>query len=229
MSARRKRISAVGSMAPPPLPAAEHASGSQQPPPPSSIAVIFQNLPKTGNGSPGPDFLQQLVAEVISNGVAEPTGSSTLEDTLLVNYKVVTAVVDAGVSVLLRDDPFASTNNLTEQASNSLLVLRLTIKETPQVLFRTPPEPGEAGQPLLYLWLFSKLFPLLGHKSADSLVQEILETIKAVFVAAAKLPEAWIHLMTLVRYCRSCVNCTLFFFFSTCTLAFNIIAPSLMM
>ncbi|CUS11697.1 unnamed protein product [Tuber aestivum] len=201
MSARRKRIAAIGAMAPPPVPIADYiaaAGGSQQPLPPSSIAVIFQNLPRTGNGSPGPDFLQQLFAEVISHEVTDPTGSSSLEDTLLVNYKVITAVVDAGVSVLLREDPFAPTQNLTEQASNSLLVLRLTIKETPLVLFRPPPDSTtESEQPLLYLWLLSKLLPLLGHRPAEPLVQELLETIYAIFYAAASLPREWKSVMVM--------------------------------
>ncbi|RPA97874.1 hypothetical protein L873DRAFT_1828879 [Choiromyces venosus 120613-1] len=210
MSARRRRIAAVGTMAPPPVPIADYTAipgSSQQPLPPSSIAVIFQNLPKTGNGSPGPDFLQQLFAEVISHEVTEPTGSSTLEDTLLVNYKVITAVVDAGVSVLLREDPFAPTQNLTEQASNSLLVLRLTIKETPEVLFRPPPEStSESEQPLLYLWLLSKLLPLLGHRTSESLVQELLETIYAIFDAAANLPQEWKSVVVMVGYFRSCLE-----------------------
>ena len=213
MSARRKRIADVGTIAPPPVPMADYtaiAGSSQQPLPPSSIAVIFQNLPKTGNGSPGPNFLQQLFAEVISHEVTEPTGSSSIEDTLLVNYKVITAVVDAGVSVLLREDPFAP-QNLTEQASNSLLVLRLTIKETPHVLFRPPPESTtEPGQPLLYLWLLSKLLPLLGHRLAESLVQELLETIYAIFYAAANLPKEWKSVTVMVGYFRSCVNCNHF-------------------
>jgi len=214
MSTRRKRIAAIGTMAPPPVSIADYATvagSSQQPLPPSSIAVIFQNLPKTGNGSPGPNFLQQLFAEVISHGVTDPTGSSSIEDTLLVNYKVITAVVDAGVSVLLREDPFAP-QNLTEQASNSLLVLRLTIKETPHVLFRPPPPESttESGQPLLYLWLLSKLLPLLGHRPAESLVQELFETIYAVFYAAANLPKEWKSVMVMVGYFRSCVNCNLF-------------------
>lgn len=214
MSVRRKAIAAAaGSMPPPPppllqLPATQHVDYL---PPPSSVAVIVQNL-KTGNGSArlvDRDIFQQLLAEVLGPDGGDPTDTAGFEDNMSVNYKVVEVVMDAGLSILLQEDPFASAEGLLLQAGNSLLVVRLTIQRSPQVLFCQPPvESGaEANRPVLFLWLLPRLFPLLGHRATKTLVGDLLETIEALFVAAARIPEAWKYLKTVMGYCRSCVNC----------------------
>lgn len=216
MSVRRKALAAVaGSMPPPPplqLPVSQHGD---QLPPPSSVAVIVQNLSKGGDGSArlvDRDIFQQLLAEVM--GTDGDPSDAWFEDNVGVNYKVVEVVMEAGISVLLQEDPFASTNDLLLQATNSLLVVRLTIQRSPQVLFCLPPaeHTAEANRPILFLWLLPRLFPLLGHKAAESLKLELLETIEALFVAAAKTPNAWKYLTTVMGYCRSCVNCTPFWY-----------------
>lgn len=189
------------------------AQRSDNVPPPSSVAVIVQNL-KTGDGSArlvDRDIFQQLLAEVLGPG-GDPTDTAGFEDNLIVNYRVVEVVVDAGLSILLQDDPFASTKDLLLQASNSLLVVRLTIQRSPKVLFYPPPaESGaEAGRPVHFFWLLARLFPLLGHGVAETLVGDLLETIEALFVAAARTPEAWKYLKAGMGYCRNCVNCTPF-------------------
>lgn len=185
--------------------------------PPSSVAVIVQNL-RSVDGSArlvGRDIFQQLLAEVLGHNGGDPTDAAELEDSVGVNYKVVEVVMDAGLSILLQEDPFASTDELLLQAGNSLLVVRLTIQRSPQVLFCSPPvESGaEANRPVLFLWLLPRLLPLLGHKATETLVQDLIETIEALFVAAARIPEAWRYLKTVMGYCQSCVNCTLFFLY----------------
>lgn len=214
MSVRRKAIAAAAGSMPPPLlllPATQYADNL---PPPSSVAVIVQNL-KTGDGSArlvDRDIFQQLLAEVLGPDGGDPTDTAGFEDNVGVNYKVVEVVMDAGLSILLQEDPFASTEGLLIQAGNSLLVVRLTIQRSPQVLFCPPPvESGaEANRPVLFLWLLPRLFPLLGHRATETLVGDLLETIEALFVAAARTPEAWKYLKTVMWYCQSCVNCTLF-------------------
>lgn len=213
MSVRRKAIAAAAGAMPPPLmqlPVTQHADQ----PPPSSVAVIVKNL-KTVDGSArlvDRDVFQQLLAEVLGTDGGDPTDTAGFEDNVGVNYKVVEVVMDAGLSILLQDDPFASSDELLLQASNSLLVVRLTIQRSPQVLFCPPPvESGaETNRPVLFLWLLPRLFPLLGHKATGTLVQDLLETIEALFVAAARIPEAWKYLKVVMGYCQSCVNCTLF-------------------
>ncbi|KAH0602256.1 uncharacterized protein H6S33_009866 [Morchella sextelata] len=217
MSVRRKTLAAVtGSMPPPPLQFSGSQYGDQ--PPPSSVAVIVQNLSKNGSGSSrmvDRDTFQQLLAEVMGTD-GDPSDAS-LEDNVRINYKVVEVVMEAGISVLLNGDPFASTSDLLLQATNSLLVVRLTIQRSPQVLFCQPSveHAAEPNRPILFLWLLPRLFPLLGHKVAENIKLELIQTIEAILIAAAKESEAWKYLTTVMGYCRSCVTCIIDSFHST--------------
>jgi serine/threonine-protein kinase ATR len=216
MSARRKTGTfPKGSMRPPPAPSRlftqqrshnPHTQPSQQEPP-SSIAVIVQNYSKAGDraGLPGKDAFQQLLDEIIS---AEERDSSSYGEDIATNYKVLQVVTAAGLSVLLEDDPFAQTEDLLQQASNCLLVIKLTIQRDPQVLFCAPPaETSQPEQLFLYLWLFPRLLPLLGHPKTRVLAGELLDTIEAMFWAVSSRPEHWKHLKTMAGFCRSCLNC----------------------
>jgi serine/threonine-protein kinase ATR len=204
-------------MRPPPAPNASrpytqqrsyHPLSQQQPPSSSSIAAIVQNYSKAGDsasGIPGKDAFQQLLDEIIS---AEERDSNGYEEDITTNYKVLQVVTTAGLSVLLEDDPFAQTEDLQQQASNCLLVIKLTIQRDPQVLFCKPPaENSQPEQPFLYLWLFPRLIPLLGHVKARPLTGEFLDTIEAMFWAVSSRPENWKHLKTMTGFCRSCLNC----------------------
>lgn len=214
MASRRKTGSfPKGSMRPPPAPNASR-SNTQQPrsqpsqpaPPSSSIAAIVQNYSKAGEGPaglPNKDAFQQLLAEILG-----PEDSGSFDEDISTNYKVLQVVTSAGLSILFQDDPFAQIDDQLQQASNSLLVIKLTVQRTPAVLFCPPPaENSQPDQLFLYLWLFPRLFPLLGHSKARGLAMELLETIEAMFFAVANLPQYWKHLKTMAGYCRSCLNC----------------------
>ncbi|KAF8469032.1 hypothetical protein BDZ91DRAFT_776018 [Kalaharituber pfeilii] len=177
--------------------------------PPSSLAAIVQNLSKA-NGTPqltGRDDFQQLLAELLGPSESDGGDGMTLEEDVVMNYRLIQIVTSAGITVLLQDDPFAVQEDLLLQASNSLLVIRKAIRRGPQVLFCPPPlnnELNESDQTILFLWLLPRLFPLLGHPNAEKLLNNLLETIECVFVAATKIPEAWKYLKELISYCRSC-------------------------
>lgn len=204
-----------GSMRPPPAPFSLRAPA--QPPqsqaPSPSIAVIVQNYSKAGSGGtgglPNRDAFQQLLAEILG-----PEDGGHEED-ITTNYKVLQVVTSAGLTILLAqdEDPFANTQEVLQQASNSLLVIRLTIQRTPGVLFCPPPQ-GENNQPdqlFLYLWLFPRLFPLLGQHKARPLVAELLETLEVILFAVGSMSQHWKHLRTVVGYFRGCLNCNTFF------------------
>jgi serine/threonine-protein kinase ATR len=189
-------------MRPPPLPNASVTQLSQQLAPPSSIAAIVSNFQKDGEGE-GNAF-NQLLAEVMG-----PDFSSSGDVDTATHYKLLQIITGAGLTVLLSNDPFAQVDSQLRSASISLVVMKLTIERTPEVLFMPPPP--DASQPenaFMYIWLFSQLFPLLGHpRSRTKLVGELLAAMEAMFFAAASLPRAWKHLKTMAAYCRACLNC----------------------
>jgi len=252
-------------MRPPPAPFPVQTSTQQQQQqqaaPSSSLAAIVQNYSKAGSGGTGGlptrDAFQQLLAEILGpedgdgngngngNGVGAGGIGGSHEEDVATNYKVLQVVTSAGLSVLFAhdggddddDDPFADMRGPLLQASNSLLVIRLTIQRTPAVLFcPSPPSlplaPAENSQPdqlFLYLWLFPRLFPLLGHKKARPIAKDLLETLEAIFLAVGSMSQHWKHLRTVAGYFRGCLNCKLFilFFFFSFSFSFCIHASVL--
>ena len=167
----------------------------------------MHNYSKTGGegtaGLPNKDAFQQLLAEILG-----PEDSGSFDEDISTNYKVIQVVTSAGLSVLFQDDPFARIGEQLQLASNSLTVIKITIQRSPAVLFCPPPaENSQPDQLFLYLWLFPRLLPLLGHPKARSLVADLLDTIEAIFFAVASSPHYWKHLKTMAAYCRSCLNC----------------------
>lgn len=179
---------------------------SQQAPPSSSIALIVQNLPKTGDARdslpvPEKEAFQALLNELFQEG----DGS----DDVAQNHAIIPIITGAGLSVLLKDDPFASVDELIKQAENSLLVLQIIIRRTPECLFcPPPPDSSQKDQIYLGLWLLAKLLPILALPFTKPVVDGILTTIQAVFLAAANFAEDPVYLKTMVDFCLSCYHST---------------------
>lgn len=206
MSARKswRRSSMLPPGAPPP--ASSRLQASQQAPPSSSIALIVQSLPKIGDARdsipvPEKEAFQALLNELFQ----EEDGNDDISQ----NHAIIPIITGAGICVLLKDDPFASVEELLKQAENSLMVLRIIIRRTPECLF-CPPPPGSSqkDQTYLGLWLVAKLLPILAHLPAQSLVDQLLATIQAVFIAAANVADDRVYLKTMVDFCQSCYHST---------------------
>lgn len=201
---------------PPPAPGVpSRFQASQQAgaiPPSSAVALIVQNLPKASDGRdaapvPEKEAFQALLNELFQEGDGN--------DDIAQNQAIIPIITGAGLSVLLKDDPFASLEELMKQAENSLLVLQIIIRRTPECLFTPPPpESSQKNQIYLGLWLLAKLFPVLAHGPAQPLADEILNTIRGVFSAAANVGDDAVYLRTMVDFCQSCYHSTIPFLFS---------------
>lgn len=176
-------------------------------PPPSSIALVVESYSRNNEGLenlPGRDVFQQLLQELF----AEQNEATDGTDDVGRNHILIPIITAAGLNILLEDDPFSSprlTEELLKQATNSLLVIQITIQRTPQVLFCAPPqENSQSEQLFLGLWLLPRLFALLSHQPAHSLVPHILNTIIAIFEAGAKDTKRWVRLRAILSYCTAC-------------------------
>lgn len=197
---------------PPPKHPAHHRveAADHYNPPPSSIALVVESYSRNNDGLenlPGRDVFQQLLQELFAEHGDEAQDAT---DDVAQNHILIPIITAAGLNILLEDDPFSLpklTEDLLKQATNSLKVIQITIKRTPEVLFCAPPaQNSQSEQLFLGLWLLPRLFSLLSHQPAQSLTSCILDTIVAIFTAAAKSPSYTPYLNTILAYCHECFS-----------------------
>jgi hypothetical protein len=139
-------------------------------PPPSTIAAqIVHNRSHVARQEPENKALfGKLLQEYLKDPVVEEVNVET-------SAQLIGVVAEAGLDVLLKDDPFAP-DTLLQQASDSLLVIQLTIRRTPGVLFvGSGSDSAEEQKPPLILWLLTKILSLLGRSHMDT-IQDSLST-----------------------------------------------------
>lgn len=135
-----------------------------------------------------------LLHEILHNPAATP------ETDLSVNVQLISVVVEAGLSVLTRDDPFAQLDLLIPQAKDSLSVVQATIVRQPEVLFTLISSDG----PPLVLWLLARLFALCGRPKCDGL--KIAGLVDAAVRALEKSVKLWRSAEDVKALVRDCVN-----------------------
>lgn len=128
-------------------------------PPPSTIAAqIVQNRSIVSRQEPENKALfGKLLQEYLKDPVIEDSNVET-------NAQLIGVVAEAGLDILLSEDPFAPPN-LLEQAADSLLVIKLTINRKPEVLLHHGENANSEERPPLCLWLFAKVLNLLGRRN----------------------------------------------------------------
>lgn len=164
--------------------------------PPSTLAAqIVQNqtTSKASQQSGEKATFAGLLHEILHNPSAAP------ETDIGVNVQLISVVVEAGLSVLTRDDPFAQLDVLIPQAKDSLAVVEATIIRQAEVLLA----PISSDGPPLVLWLFARLFSLCGRPKCDGL--PITGLINSAIGALSK-SKLWRSAATVQELVRDCVN-----------------------
>lgn len=156
-------------------------------PPPSTIAAqILHNHIRSNNVArqePENEALfGQLLQEYLRNPMAE-------EATVETNAQLISVVVEAGLDVLVKDNPFAP-DSLTQQAKDSLTVISYTIEKIPEVLIST--NIGHAGDNLpLFLWLLPKILNLLGRHHTAIIQKDLCDVLTTSIRALQKTTQFW--------------------------------------
>jgi hypothetical protein len=184
------------------------ANGDTSLPPPSTIAAqIVQNqAPEQGNSDPqNREIFGQLLQEYLQDAAASPATVDPEEVDLRLSAQLVTVVCKAGLDVLLEDNPFVG-EVLVSQAIDSLSVVQLTVKKSPDLLFYTEKlDPGADEKPLL-VWLLPKLLALVGQPKLED-VQGSLERLLSTFLRRLAEPtESWNQALRLVELYRACIT-----------------------
>lgn len=183
-------------------------AGNEAPPPSTLAAQIVQNQivgrastqaqqqqhqPQQQGGNEKATF-SGLLHEILHNPAATP------ETDLGVNVQLISVVVEAGLSVLARDDPFAQHDLLIPQAEDSLSVVQATIVRQPEVLFT----PIGADGPPLVLWLLARLMALCGRPKCEGL--KIGGLVGEAVAALEKSVKLWRGAEDVKALVRDCVN-----------------------
>lgn len=156
-------------------------------PPPSTIAAqIVHNHIRSNNVArqePENDALfGQLLQEYLRNPMAE-------EATVETNAQLISVVVEAGLNVLAKDNPFAP-DTLAHQAKDSLTVISYTIEKIPGVLFFTGI--GNEGDNLpLFLWLLPKILNLLGRRHTAMVQKDLCNILTISIRSLQKTTQLW--------------------------------------
>jgi serine/threonine-protein kinase ATR len=136
--------------------------------PPSTIAAqIVHNRSNVARQEPENKALfGKLLQEYLRDPIIEDSNVET-------NAQLIQVVAEAGLDILLSDDPFAP-NTLLEQARDSLLVIKLTVARKPDVLLFQE-ESGQDRPPLI-LWILAKILHLMGRRNL-ALIQADLSAL----------------------------------------------------
>lgn len=164
--------------------------------PPSTLAaqiVHNQTTTKASQQSGEKATFAGLLHEILHNPSATP------ETDIGVNVQLVSVVVEAGLSILTRDDPFAQLDILLPQAADSLAVVEATIVRQSDVLFARISQDG----PPLIIWLLARLLPLCSRPKCGGL--NISGLINSAISAASK-SKLWRSAAMVQELVRDCVN-----------------------
>lgn len=183
-----------------------HTNG-EAPPPSTLAAQIVQNqtTTKASQQSGEKATFSGLLHEILHNPSATP------ETDIGVNVQLISVVVEAGLSVLTRDDPFTQLDVLLPQAADSLAVVEATIVRQSDVLFAHISQDG----PPLIIWLLARLLPLCSRPKCSEL--SIAGLINSAISAASK-SKLWRSAAVIQELIRDCVNGTYQIFGHTYTL-----------
>ena len=179
-----------------------HHTNGEAPPPSTLAAQIVQNqtTTKASQQSGEKATFAGLLHEILHNPSATP------ETDIGVNVQLISVVVEAGLSVLTRDDPFAQLDILLPQAADSLAVVEATIVRQSDVLFAHISQDG----PPLIIWLLARLLPLCSRPKCGEL--NIAGLIDSAVSAVSK-SKLWRSAAVMQELVRECVNGMVEFFF----------------
>ncbi|OLL26574.1 Protein kinase rad3 [Neolecta irregularis DAH-3] len=116
---------------------------------------------------------RQLLHEVL---VHSDSNSLQHEADLSINVQLVKVVVSAGLLVLFPASNRGISPSLVSQAADCLLVIRLTLKRTPEILAF-----ADSSEQTLLFWLLPRLLSLLGVPHLAELQQDLEDTLSVLF------------------------------------------------
>ncbi len=147
------------------------------------------------------ESFEQLLLELNRNAAS----GNTTDTDIHVNCRLVYVVAEAGLKVLLEDNPFADQDLQISHASTVLTIIQLTIKRTPQILFLDLHDGSAAGIPL-FLWLFPKLLAITGVQKYPTLQDKLAEVLFTLSSAKPVKSTLWPRFGPMFQCLQECTE-----------------------
>lgn len=171
-----------------------HANGNG--PPPSTLAAqIVQNQTRQPTSQPKDEsaIFRGLLHEILHNQGVQETDVN-------VNAQLVSVVVQAGLSPLTTENPFADWDVLLQQATDSIAVIETTVRRQPEVL-QAQQSPND---PPLVLTILLALIGICGRpKCEDVPSRRLLESLLSSLESSLDL---WQQMSVLRSVLQDCVD-----------------------
>lgn len=158
--------------------AGSHANGDALPPSTLAAQIVQnQNRPSVTKYGEQQALFASLLQEILHN----PTAN--VETNIDTNVQLIRVLVEAGLDVLAREQPFAQ-NILLDRATDSVAVIERTIARQPALLIH----PVSQNGPPLCLWLFVRIASIAGrHRAIDVATSSLLCVVAETFGGNVKL------------------------------------------
>ena len=170
--------------------------------PPSTIAAQIVNNHSNANAQKEPGT-KAVFGQLLNEYLGDP---STDEPDSQLNAQLIYVVTEAGLDVLLQENPFAQ-NLLIPQATDSISVIKLTIQRRPESLLNTKIDEGNGiTRPKLFLWLLPKLLALMGHRNLDAIQENLQDLLLSCVQILQCTSDLWQYAVLLIQLYQSCID-----------------------
>ncbi|KAI1460108.1 phosphatidyl inositol 3-kinase [Annulohypoxylon moriforme] len=185
-------------------------NGNNNVPPPSTLAAQLVENISASTRSSRPDETAELkrffgIIEEVKN---QPDILKTSKERMEHNHMLIYVYTRVVLETLRWDDPFADKVQLRADASRAVDFLKITIRETPEVL-SVKSDPSlflfRGGEPL-WLWIFPKVLKLLGSGYCTDLKDEIHLFFRELLLIASRTGSQWSLLPQFFAYFKSSFN-----------------------
>lgn len=172
-------------------------------------AQIAENLTQGTRNSKTEDRekLRKLLQEILQTDDESEEVTENVEKRIDINRRLIYVIIRVGLESF-NDDPFNHQSDSKRQVEESLSVVELTLRKSPEALFSVF-QSHEVDIPLrgpLYLWLIPKLFMVpIKFKDADTRIRT-LQLLEIALGAERKPSHFQGRSKVISRYIQGCIK-----------------------
>ncbi|KAH9994734.1 phosphatidyl inositol 3-kinase [Xylariaceae sp. FL0662B] len=184
---------------------ANGSMNSNDPPPSTLAAQLVENI-STSARSSRPDETAELKKffSIIEKVKDQPELLTTSEERMRHNHMLIYVYARVVLEGLKWDEPSTDRTQLRIDALRAVDFLKITIRETPDVLLATAEASSFLfrGSEPLWLWIFPKILKMLGCSHCADLTEAIESFFLEVCLTATQTAVLWPFIPQLLTYIR---------------------------